>query len=164
MSRPTVSSAERILEVSRLLERLGPRREAGETVCFTNGCYDILHAGHLHLLEAAAGTADLLVVGLNTDESVRRLKGPERPWLPFADRAGLLASLEVVDFVVGFPEDTPANLIEAVQPDVLVKGGDWALDEIVGRDVVESRGGRVVTVPLAPGRSTTDLVERIRRA
>lgn len=164
MTRPETPAAERILALPDLLERLRPCREEGETVCFTNGCYDLIHAGHLHLLESAAGMADLLVVGLNTDESVRRLKGPERPWLPFADRAGLLAALEVVDFVVGFSEDTPLELIEAIVPDVLVKGGDWELDRIVGRDVVEAHGGRVVTVPLAPGRSTTDLVERIRQA
>ena len=137
-------------------------RAGGQVVVFTNGCFDLLHAGHLHLLESAASLGDVLVVGVNDDASVARLKGPGRPVVPFEERARLLGGLEVVDFVVGFAEDTPAELIAAIGPDVLVKGGDWTPDRIVGREVVESRGGRVVTVPLRAGRSTSALVERIR--
>jgi len=131
---------------------------------FTNGCYDLLHVGHLRFLSAAAELGDLLVVGLNQDESVRRIKGPGRPFVPFPERAEVLAGLEVVDWVVGFSEDTPATLIEALLPDVLVKGGDWGVDRIVGRETVERRGGRVLSLPLVPGRSTTSLVERIQGA
>ena len=137
-------------------------KEQGKAVVFTNGCFDLLHTGHLRLLEAAAALGELLVVGLNHDDSVRRLKGPDRPFQPFEERAELLAGLQAVDYVVGFGEDTPAALIDAIVPDILVKGGDWALDEIVGRETVESAGGRVVTVQLVAGQSTTNLVQKIR--
>ncbi len=162
MTRPPRFAAEKVVTLSTLLDRLREEKIRGKTVVFTNGCYDLLHAGHLHLLESAAAMGDLLVVGLNSDESVSRAKGPSRPLVPFSDRAVLLAGLEVVDWVVGFDEDTPAALVDAVLPDVLVKGGDWTPERIVGRETVESRGGRVVSVPLAPGLSSTSLVERIR--
>ena len=152
----------KVVDVSRLREALGAERKAGRSVVFTNGCFDLLHAGHLGLLESAAELGDVLVVGLNGDESVRRLKGPDRPFVPFDERAELLAGLGVVDWVVGFDDDTPAALIDEVLPDILVKGGDWRLDQIVGRETVESRGGRVVTVPLRSDLSTTSLVDRIR--
>lgn len=162
MSRPTRAASEKV--VSR--EVLGPvlerARREGRKVVFTNGCYDLIHAGHLHLLEAAAAMGDVLVVGLNSDASVRRLKGPSRPILTFEERGTLLAAMEVVDWVVGFDEDTPESLVRDLVPDVLVKGGDWAPDRIVGRDVVEGRGGSVVAVPLLPGRSTSSLVAQIR--
>lgn len=158
---PRPSSAKRV-SLPELLRRLEPARASGERVVFTNGCYDLLHAGHLGLLESAASLGDLLVVGLNDDASVTRLKGPGRPLVPFDDRALLLGGLEVVDWVVGFAEDTPEALIRAIVPDVLVKGGDWPLERVVGREIVEAAGGRVVTLPLAAGRSTSGLIERIR--
>ncbi len=161
MSRGARAARDKVFPLADLLARLRPLRGSGRTVVFTNGCYDVLHAGHLHLIESAAALGDLLVIGLNEDASVARLKGPERPVVPFAERALLLAGLEAVDFVVGFGEDTPARLIADLEPDVLVKGGDWAPDRIVGRETVEGRGGRVVTIPLLAGRSTSDLLERI---
>ena len=164
MSRPRTSAAAKVQPLAELLPTLARERRRGRTVVFTNGCYDLLHVGHLRFLVSAAGLGDLLVVALNGDESVRRLKGPGRPFVPFAERAALLAGLEVVDWVVGFDEDTPATIIEAILPEVLVKGGDWGVDRIVGRETVERRGGRVLSLPLVPGRSTTSLVERIRAA
>lgn len=162
MSRPARTSPDKVIPLPAVLVALDAERRNGRTVVFTNGCYDLIHAGHLHLLEAAAAMGDVLVVGINTDLSVRRLKGPARPILAFEERARLLAGLEVVDWVVGFEEDTPEALIREIAPDVLVKGGDWTPERIVGRDVVEGRGGRVVSVPLKPGSSTTELVARIR--
>lgn len=158
------SGAEKVTTIDALLPVLRAERSRGRTLVFTNGCYDLLHVGHLRLLERAAAEGDLLVVGLNGDASVRRLKGAGRPFVPFVERAELLAGLEIVDWVVGFDEDTPAEIVRCLEPDVLVKGGDWTPDRIVGRDVVEARGGRVLSVPLVPGRSTTSLVERIRSA
>lgn len=151
-----------MIRAAALSAVLGPVRAAGRTVVFTNGCYDLLHAGHLSLLESAAMQGDVLIVGLNDDGSVRRLKGSSRPFVPFPERAELLSGLEVVDWIVGFAEETPARLIEAVQPDVLVKGGDWSSAAVVGRELVEARGGRVVRIPLLEGRSTTAIAERIR--
>lgn len=162
MSRPARVSSDKVVPRASIGAALDADRRSGRTVVFTNGCYDLVHAGHLHLLEAAAALGDVLVVGINTDASVRRLKGPARPILGFEERARLLAGLEVVDWVVGFAEDTPEVLIREVAPDVLVKGGDWTPDRIVGKDLVEGRGGRVVSVPLKPGSSTTELVARIR--
>ncbi len=130
---------------------------------FTNGVFDLLHAGHIHVLESARALGSALIVGVNTDASVRRLdKGSERPIVPAADRARVLAALGCVDCVVLFDEDTPAQLIAALQPDVLVKGGDYSPDTVVGADIVRARGGRVVIIPLLPDRSTTRLVERLR--
>ena len=137
-------------------------RAAGDRIVFTNGVFDLLHRGHVEYLEEARAQGDRLVVGVNDDASVRRLKGPERPLVPEAERAELLESLRCVDLAVIFPEDTPERIIRDVRPDVLVKGGDWTLDRIVGREFVESLGGRVMNVPLREGLSTTNLVERIR--
>jgi D-beta-D-heptose 7-phosphate kinase/D-beta-D-heptose 1-phosphate adenosyltransferase len=133
------------------------------TIVFTNGCFDLLHRGHVEYLAAARQLGDVLVVGLNSDASVRRLKGPDRPINPEGDRAAVLDALRAVDFVTIFEEDTPAALIEAVQPNVLVKGADYTEDRIVGADIVRRRGGRVVIVPLLGGRSTSGLIARIRR-
>jgi D-beta-D-heptose 7-phosphate kinase/D-beta-D-heptose 1-phosphate adenosyltransferase len=138
-------------------------RATGRKVVLTNGCFDILHAGHLALLEAARGAGDVLVVALNSDASVRGLKGEGRPLLPQDERAEVLLSLETVDRVVLYDEPTPIAVVRALVPDVLVKGADWAADDIVGRPEVERAGGRVVRVSLVPGRSTSALVERIRR-
>lgn len=134
----------------------------GRKVAFTNGCFDLLHAGHVRYLEAAKALADLLVVGLNSDASVRRLKGQGRPFNPVEDRAEVLAGLFAVDAVVVFEEDTPAELIAALVPDVLVKGADWGEDEIVGAELVKARGGKVARVPLLPGRSTSALIRAIQ--
>lgn len=135
---------------------------AGRTVVFTNGVFDLLHPGHVRYLQEARALGDLLIVGLNADESVRRNKGPERPLTPQHERAELLAALACVDAVVIFAEDTPADIIRLIQPDILVKGADWAADAIVGRDTVEARGGKVVRVPVEQGYSTTSIVEKIR--
>jgi D-beta-D-heptose 7-phosphate kinase/D-beta-D-heptose 1-phosphate adenosyltransferase len=137
-------------------------RARGSTVVFTNGVFDLLHPGHVRYLQHARTLGDALIVGLNSDETVRRNKGPGRPITPQAERAELLAALACVDAVVVFPEETPAGIIRAVLPDVLVKGADWAPDQIVGRDTVEARGGRVVLVPVEQGYSTTGIVNRIR--
>jgi len=142
--------------------RLAIWRAAGDRVVFTNGVFDLLHRGHAEYLEEARRLGDRLVVGVNGDASVRRLKGPERPIVGQRDRAALVAALACVDLVVVFDEDTPLSLIEAVAPDVLVKGADWAEDAIVGGDFVKARGGRVVRVALREGLSTRTLVQRIR--
>ena len=139
-------------------------KSAGRRVVFTNGCFDLLHPGHLALLEAARAEGDVLVVGLNSDRSVREIKGPRRPVVPEDERAEALLALEAVDRVAVYDEATPAELLAALVPDVLVKGEDWAADAIVGRDVVEAAGGRVVRVRLLPGRSTTALLDRARRS
>jgi D-beta-D-heptose 7-phosphate kinase/D-beta-D-heptose 1-phosphate adenosyltransferase len=136
-----------------------PTRPA--TLCFTNGCFDLIHPGHVQYLEDARALGDFLVVGLNSDASVARLKGPSRPLQDEAARALVLLGLRSVDAVVRFDEDTPFDLISALQPDILVKGGDYTPDTVVGRDVVEARGGRLVLIPFLPGHSTSTIVERI---
>ncbi len=136
-------------------------RAARRRVVFTNGCFDILHVGHAQYLAQARALGDVLVVGLNSDASVRRNKGPLRPIVPEADRADLLLALRCVDYVVLFDEDTPLELIESLLPDVLVKGRDWA-HQVVGREAVEAAGGRVVLADLVAGRSTTDIIARVR--
>lgn len=135
---------------------------AGRVVVFTNGVFDLLHPGHVRYLTAARAEGDHLVVAVNTDATVRAAKGADRPVHPAEERAELLAALKVVDLVTIFPEPTPAELIEAVQPDVLVKGADWPLDQIVGRETVWARGGRVVRVPTEAGHSTTGLLRKVR--
>jgi D-beta-D-heptose 7-phosphate kinase/D-beta-D-heptose 1-phosphate adenosyltransferase len=141
---------------------LAPRRREGARVVFTNGCFDLVHAGHVRYLEAARALGDVLVLGLNDDASVRRLKGPGRPILSLLERAEVLAGLAAVDHLVTFADDTPLVLIETLAPDVLVKGADWAAGDIVGRDVVLGRGGRVERIDLVPGVSTSELIRRIR--
>jgi D-beta-D-heptose 7-phosphate kinase/D-beta-D-heptose 1-phosphate adenosyltransferase len=138
-------------------------RDRGVRVVFTNGCFDLLHRGHLEYLRDARALGGALIVGVNGDAGVTRLKGPGRPLMPAEDRAALLAALEPVDRVVLFDEDTPARVIELLAPDVLVKGGDYGLDEIVGRDTVERAGGLVTTIPLLPGRSTSAIIAAARR-
>ena len=135
----------------------------GRRVVFTNGCFDLLHAGHVTLFERAKRLGDLLVVGINSDRSVRALKRPTRPITNEQDRAHMLAALESIDYVTIFSEPTPEWLVRALQPDVLVKGADWRARAIVGRKLVEARGGRVVRLPLLQGYSTSKLIERIRR-
>lgn len=135
-------------------------KREGQVVVFTNGCYDLLHPGHIRLLEKARSLGDLLILALNTDASVRRLKGPSRPLISEGDRAALACGLEAVDAVAFFDEDTPRELIAAVLPDILVKGADWA-HWIAGREEVEAAGGKVLALPLEPGYSTTGIVEEI---
>ena len=138
------------------------QRAAGRRIVFTNGVFDILHPGHLRYLQAARRHGDLLVVGVNSDASVRRNKGPSRPINPEQERAEVLAALDCVDAVSIFDEETPADIIRRVQPDILVKGADWPADQIVGRDTVEARGGRVILEAVEPGYSTTSIIERVK--
>ncbi len=151
-------------DVATLLATLASRRAAGERIVFTNGCFDLLHPGHVRYLGAARALGDVLVLGLNGDASVHRLKGAGRPILTAPERAEVLAGLAAVDHVIVFDDDTPRALIAAIGPDVLVKGADWALDDIVGRAEVEARGGRVERIEVVPGVSTTELIRRIRSA
>jgi rfaE bifunctional protein nucleotidyltransferase chain/domain len=137
-------------------------RREGKRVAFTNGVYDLIHPGHVRYLEAARALGDALIVGVNSDRSVRANKGPSRPVNPEAERAEVIAALACVDAAIVFDEDTPYEIIDRLQPDVLVKGADWAEDAIVGRDIVEARGGRVVRMPVEPGFSTTALIEVAR--
>lgn len=145
------------------LERLIRRAtQQGRTVVFTNGCFDLLHAGHVRILEQAKRQGDLLVVGINSDASVRAIKGPRRPIVNQRDRAFVLAGLSSVDYVTIFPEPTPERLVARLRPHVLVKGADWKSSEIVGRQIVERNHGRIVRLPLLKGHSTTRLIERIK--
>jgi D-beta-D-heptose 7-phosphate kinase/D-beta-D-heptose 1-phosphate adenosyltransferase len=137
-------------------------QKEGLRLVFTNGCFDLLHVGHVRLLERAASLGDRLLVALNSDESVRRLKGTERPFTLLEERAEIVTALRSVDRITAFGEDTPYELIKLVRPDVLVKGGDWLPDEVVGKDIVEADGGVVEIIPLVPGRSTSELIRKIR--
>ena len=152
----------KVLPLTILLTELAARRKAGQKIAFTNGCFDILHAGHVQYLNEARAQGDLLVVGLNSDTSVRGLKGPTRPVQPLAARALVLAGLQAVDYVAVFDDATPKRLIEAVKPDVLVKGADYRKEDVAGADFVESYGGRVHLAPLREGYSTTKLLERMQ--
>lgn len=153
---------DKILSLDALVHRCNAWRITGQKIVFTNGCFDILHYGHLQLLAAAAALGNKLVVGLNTDASVHQLKGPERPVTNEKDRLFQLASLLFVDAVCLFDEDTPENLIKAIKPDVLVKGGDYTIDRIVGADFVKGYGGEVAVIPFVQGYSTTNLIARIK--
>ena len=153
----------RVLSLEQAIVRFGPAKRNGRRVVFTNGCFDLLHPGHSQILEQARSLGDALVVGLNSDSSVRELKGSGRPVLPEGERAEILAALECVDAVVIFDELTPRKVIAALLPDVLVKGGDWPGNQIVGREEVEAAGGRVVSIPVVPGYSTTAILEKIRK-
>lgn len=154
-----------VLSPDRVAAWVLQRREAGQRIVFTNGVFDILHPGHVRYLAEARRLGDALIVGVNSDRSARAQgKGPDRPIHPEADRAEVLDALAVVDGVVVFDQDTPHEIIGLVQPDVLVKGADWGPDNIVGRDIVEERGGRVVRVPLAEGYSTSAILDRVRRS
>jgi rfaE bifunctional protein nucleotidyltransferase chain/domain len=138
-------------------------RREGRRVVFTNGVFDLLHPGHVRYLQAARAEGDALIVAVNADSSVRAIKGPSRPVVPEAERAEIIAALACVDAVVIFSEDTPAEIIRRIQPDVLVKGADWAADQIVGRDTVEARGGRVVRMPVEQGWSTSSIIQRVQQ-
>ncbi len=149
---------------SALIHEVRARQQLGQRIAFTNGCFDVLHAGHVRYLQEARGQADILVVGLNSDASVRSLKGTSRPINPAEARAVVLAGLECVDYLTVFEERTPLELIQAIQPDVLVKGADYRPDEVVGADVVESYGGRVHLAALTPGFSTSSILQKLRAA
>jgi rfaE bifunctional protein nucleotidyltransferase chain/domain len=151
-----------ILDLEQAILQFGPQRRNGRRIVFTNGCFDLLHPGHLASLEQARSFGDALIVGLNSDASVRALKGPGRPVLPERERAEILAALECVDAVVIFDAPTPQEVIAWLLPDVLVKGGDWPSDQIVGRKEVEAAGGRVVSIPVVYGYSTSAILQRIR--
>jgi rfaE bifunctional protein nucleotidyltransferase chain/domain len=152
----------RILNLHQAILQFGPQKRNGRRVVFTNGCFDLLHPGHIETLEKARSLGDALVVGVNSDRSVRDVKGAGRPILPERERAEILAALECVDGVVIFDEPTPRETIAALLPDVLVKGGDWASDAIIGREEVEAAGGKVISVPVVAGFSTTAILEKIR--
>ena len=151
-----------ILTIEEAILRFGREKRNGRRVVFTNGCFDLLHPGHIGSLEQARALGDALIVGLNSDASVRQLKGPGRPVLPERERAEILAALECVDAVLIFDAPTPREVIARLLPDVLVKGGDWPGDQIVGREEVEAAGGRVVSIPVVPGHSTTEILRKIR--
>jgi len=151
-----------VLDRRELIELRKALRQEGKRVVFTNGCFDILHRGHIEYLKRARVFGDVLIVAVNSDVSVRRLKGEQRPIIPEEDRAEIVAALGVVDYVTIFDEETPYDLILDLVPDVLVKGADWKVEEVVGRDVVEAAGGHVATVEYIPNRSTTGIIETIR--
>ncbi len=154
---------QKVKTVQELLPLIAVLRAAGKKIVFTNGCFDLLHTGHTRYLAKARSLGDLLVVAVNTDDSVRAIKGPTRPLNPVAARMEVLAALACVDYVTSFSEPDPLRIITQIQPDVLVKGGDWPVEKIVGRDVVEARGGNVVSTGYIEGASTTSLIELIRK-
>ena len=153
----------KILERDALIHRIQELKQAGRRIVFTNGCFDILHPGHIHYLQEARSLGDALVIGVNSDRSVRELKGPRRPILSALERCLLLSGLESVSYVTVFDESTPLALIQSLLPHVLVKGGDWGLTEIVGREEVEAAGGTVTSLPYEEGQSTSGIIERILR-
>lgn len=150
----------RILNLNEILTYRETLRKVKKTIVFTNGCFDIIHFGHIKYLFEAAKLGDTLLVAVNSDSSVRKLKGEKRPIFPQKERTEILASLECVDFVTIFEEETPFNIIKSIVPDVLVKGGDYKIDDIVGKDVVEKNGGKVVTIPYIEGYSTTEILKK----
>lgn len=152
---------QKVLDFPHLLEEVRSLKRNGHTIVFTNGCFDLLHPGHIAYLQAARQMGDALIVGLNSDRSVKELKGAARPILTEVERAFILSGLESVSYITIFDESTPLNLIRSILPDVLVKGGDWGLSEIVGRKEVEDAGGKVVALPYESGYSTSQIVERI---
>lgn len=158
MRDPKIKSLRELLPVRRALEK------KGKTVVFTNGCFDLLHAGHVRLFRKAREHGDVLVVAINTDASVRRLKGPTRPVFTLRERLEILSAFADIDYVTWFAEPTPRNIVAALLPDVLVKGGDWGPDRVVGRAEVEAAGGKVVIVPYLRGHSSTSLIDRIKAA
>ena len=159
---PTAFPMGKIVSQDELIQVTAREKSGGRRVVFTNGCFDLLHPGHVRCLAEARALGDVLIVAVNSDRSVRGNKGPERPLVAEQDRAEVLAALACVDYVTIFDEPTPRELISRVLPSVLVKGADWALEQVAGREEVEAAGGRVVSVPMAAGYSTTNLVQRIR--
>jgi rfaE bifunctional protein nucleotidyltransferase chain/domain len=164
MSQIRISATTKILEPAQAVEELRRLKSEGERIVFTNGCFDLIHPGHTRYLAEARSLGDFLAVAINSDASVRRLKGPQRPVLPQAERAEILAALEAVDCVTFFDDLTPRRLIAQILPDVLVKGADWDPGQIVGREEVEAGGGKVVSIPVIQGYSTTAIIEAIVQA
>ena len=158
-----MNALDKILALDELVARLSSGRESGQKIVFTNGCFDLLHVGHVRYLAEARSHGGLLIVGLNSDASVQTIKGPQRPIVPQAHRAEILASLMCVDYVVIFDEPDPLRLIQTVKPDVLVKGEDWAEDAIIGAEEVKSRGGKIVRISFVEDESTTGIIETIRQ-
>ena len=150
-----------VLDISQLSSIVNSLKQAGKRIVFTNGCFDIIHVGHVRYLKEARSLGDVLVVGLNSDESVRAIKWMNRPIVPQGERAEVLSSLRDVDYVVIFNEPDPYNTIAALRPDILVKGGDWSIENIIGRDIVESYGGKVCSIPFIEGASSTNIIESI---
>jgi rfaE bifunctional protein nucleotidyltransferase chain/domain len=153
----------KILNLQALLSKRKQWKSSGKKVVFTNGCFDLLHRGHIHLFREAKELGDILVVALNDDASVRRIKGSSRPIFPLQERLEILEAVTSIDALISFPESNPRNIIAAVLPDVLVKGGDWKLDEVVGRDEVEQAGGKTVVIPYLAHQSSSEIIERIVR-
>ena len=153
---------DKLKNVEELAAIRAAAKKSGKKVVFTNGCFDILHSGHVRILRGAKNYGDVLIVAVNTDRSVTAIKGAGRPIVPQADRAELIAAMEMVDYVILFDEDEPTGLIAELKPDVLVKGGDWGREKIVGAEIVEQYGGTVAVVPYLDGRSTSEIIERIR--
>ena len=153
----------KILERNALKDKLEELRKKGKKIAFTNGCFDILHVGHVRYLREAKKTADVLVLALNSDSSVRSIKGEKRPLMNEKERAEILAALECIDFVTIFPELTPLELINYLKPDILIKGGDWPEEKVVGREEIKKWGGRVAIIPEVEGKSTTNIVEKIKK-
>ncbi|MHA6248665.1 D-glycero-beta-D-manno-heptose 1-phosphate adenylyltransferase [Pontibacter sp. CAU 1760] len=158
-----MNSTDKIFSLPQLLEQIAEWRSQGDKIVFTNGCFDLLHLGHVDYLEKARQLGNKLVLGLNTDASISRIKGPARPLQDEMSRARIMASLLFIDAVVLFDQNTPLELIEAVQPDILVKGDDYTIENIVGHKVVKARGGKVETVPLVKGYSTTSIIKKIEK-
>jgi D-glycero-beta-D-manno-heptose 1-phosphate adenylyltransferase len=163
LARLSVNAQVPVVGQNELFDLLAEVKRAGKVVVFTNGCFDLLHPGHVRLLEKAREQGDVLVVGVNSDDSVRGNKGSDRPILPESERAEILASLAFVDFVVIFNEPTPQSLIAKLLPNVLVKGADWGPDAVVGREEVEAAGGKVISIPLEARQSTSSIIERIEK-
>ncbi len=155
--------SKKIIPRDVLKKLLKEKKEEGKTIVFTNGCFDILHRGHVEYLEFASSLGDILVIGVNSDESVKRLKGPERPINTLTDRMYLLAALYMTDYITDFHEDTPYNLINELRPHIIVKAGDYTEDAVVGKDIVESYGGKVVIAPYINGYSTTSIVKKMKK-
>ena len=151
----------KLKSLDELIAIAAQARKHGQTVVFTKGCFDLVHRGHVHILRQAKAAGDLLIVALNSDQSVKEIKGPKRPIMPEADRIELIEAMEMVDYVVLFDDPDPTRLIAAIQPDVLVKGADWSADRVVGAELVEKSGGRVVRIPYLQGFSTSEIIERI---
>ena len=152
----------KLKSVAEIISITAEARKKGLKVVFTNGCFDLLHRGHVHILRQAKAAGDLLIVALNSDRSVSRIKGPRRPVMPETDRVELIAAMEMVDYVVIFDEPDPHKLIDAIRPNVLAKGGDWKIKEVVGADIVERDGGQIAVIPYLKGFSTSEIIERIR--
>lgn len=163
LSLKIVTMYKKVQNLSRLKKITAHLKRDGRRVAFTNGCFDILHAGHIKYLQAAKKTADILIVAVNSDNSVKRLKGKNRPITPLKQRMEILSALEPIDFVISFSAATPYKLIKALRPDILIKGGDWKPQDIVGRDIVESYGGRAINIVYIKGISTTEFIKKIAK-